>query len=165
VTKLEEKTIELEERLRLSRLFADVTKALMHGGTLRENLQQCSEAIVQRFDAAFAHVWTYNDREKVLELQASAGTSVQIDGPGLRAPVGEFKIDLTFTASWPPAACLAITPAGSALEIPASFSRRGFSAKFSAASSWKPSSRLTLRGNSSSTACFAVWRNPSCSEV
>jgi PAS domain S-box-containing protein len=94
VTKLEEKTIELEERLRLTRLFRDVTKALMHGGTLRENLQQCSEAIVQHLDAAFAHVWTHNGREKVLELQASAGTSAQIDGPGRRVPGDQFKIDL-----------------------------------------------------------------------
>jgi PAS domain S-box-containing protein len=94
VTKLEEKTVELEERLRLARLFRDVTKALMHGGTLQENLQQCSEAIVQHLDAAFVHVWTHNGREKVLELLASAGTSAQIDGPCRRVPGDQFQIDL-----------------------------------------------------------------------
>jgi PAS domain S-box-containing protein len=91
VSKLEEKNIELEERLRLTSLSMDVTTALMHGNALRESLQECCEALVRHLDAAFARVWTRKERENVLELQASAGTVA--DGHESSAAGCEFKID------------------------------------------------------------------------
>jgi hypothetical protein len=93
-------------------------------------------------------------------LGAEIGSSA-FSTPGIRS----YSIIPTFTVSWPPAAYLAITPTGYALQIPAFFSRRGCSAKSSAASFWKHSSRRTVPDNSSSTDCFAAWLNPSCSEV
>ena len=94
VAKLEEKNIELEERIRLACLSMDVTTALIHADTLRQVLQSSCEAVVRHLDAAFARVWTLNEREDVLELQASAGMYTHIDGPHRRVPVGQLKIGL-----------------------------------------------------------------------
>jgi PAS domain S-box-containing protein len=94
VAKLEEANIELEQRLKLSALSIDVGAALMHGNDLQEILQRCSEAMVRQLDAAFARIWTHNEREKMLELRASAGLYTHINGPHGRVPVGQFKIGL-----------------------------------------------------------------------
>ncbi len=82
------------EHDRLSGLTADIGIALTQGESLPEMLQMCSESIVRRLDAAFARIWTLNEREQVLELQASAGIYTHIDGPHGRVPVGKFKIGL-----------------------------------------------------------------------
>ena len=42
--------------------------------------------------AAFARIWTLNEREGVLELQASAGLYTHLNGPHGRVPLGQFKI-------------------------------------------------------------------------
>ena len=94
VAKLEDKNIELEERLRLNSLSMDVTTALMHGNTVREVLQRCSEVLVQHLDAALAGIWTHNEPQKILELQASAGMYRHTDGPDRRVPVGQLNIGL-----------------------------------------------------------------------
>lgn len=97
VAKLEEKNIELEERVRLTNLAMDVTAASMQGTTLQKILQTCSEALVQQLDAALARIWTLNHRENVLELQASAGFYATLDGPDgpdYRVPLGQSNIGL-----------------------------------------------------------------------
>lgn len=76
-------------------LTADVGKALTSGAPLREQLQQCAESLVQYIDAAFARIWTLNEAEQTLELQASAGIYTHIDGRldgHHRIPVGARKI-------------------------------------------------------------------------
>ncbi len=76
-------------------LRADVGVALTDSdATLQQVLQKCSQAIVDHLDAAFARIWLLNDREQVLELQASAGIYTRIDGDHARVPVGKFKIGL-----------------------------------------------------------------------
>ena len=42
--------------------------------------------------AAFARIWTLNEREGVLELQASAGLYTHLNGPHGKVPLGQFKI-------------------------------------------------------------------------
>lgn len=84
----------LAERTRLAEMTASIGVALTKGGTLRNTLQQCAEALVQHLDAAFARVWTVSDSGDMLELQASAGLYTHIDGPHGRVPVGKFKIGL-----------------------------------------------------------------------
>ena len=56
-------------------LAADVLTALTQGPSVQEALQACSEALVTRVDAAFARVWTLNEFDRVLELQASASST------------------------------------------------------------------------------------------
>src|SRR5687767_5915582 len=55
-------------------------------------LQSCAEAIVRHLDAAFARIWTLNEAEGLLELQASAGLYTHTDGAHGRVPVGMYKI-------------------------------------------------------------------------
>lgn len=82
------------ERARMAALGADVGKALVEGDTLPEILKRCAEAMVIHLDAAFARIWTLNEFENVLELQASAGLYTHLDGPHSHVPVGKFKIGL-----------------------------------------------------------------------
>lgn len=84
----------LLDQTRLSTLAADVGTTLTRAETLREMLQGCAEAVVQRLDAAFARIWTLDAAAQVLELQASAGMYTHLDGPHGRVPVGRFKIGL-----------------------------------------------------------------------
>jgi PAS domain S-box-containing protein len=82
------------ERVRLAALGSDIGVALTQGATKRDMLQRCAEALVKHLDAAFARVWTLNEAEDVLELQASAGLYTHLDGAHSRVPVGQFKIGL-----------------------------------------------------------------------
>ena len=84
----------LTDRSRLASLAADVGLVVTRAATLREMLAACTQAFVERFDVAFARIWTLNEAEQVLELQASSGLYTHIDGPHGRVPVGKFKIGL-----------------------------------------------------------------------
>ena len=85
---------ELLARSRLVALNADVAIALTRSDTLQDILQQCTEALVRHLDAAFARIWTLNEAESMLELQASAGMYTHINGSHSQIPVGQFKIGL-----------------------------------------------------------------------
>jgi PAS domain S-box-containing protein len=86
---------ELRARLeRQASLRADVSGALARGGTLRQVLQLCSDAIVENLGAAFARVWTVDAEGTTLELQASSGMYTHIEGGHARVPVGAFKIGM-----------------------------------------------------------------------
>jgi len=84
----------IAERIRLASFSATIGTALTRGGTLRDTLQNCAAAMVEYLGAAFARIWTLNESEQVLELQASAGIYTHTDGPHGRVPVGKFKIGL-----------------------------------------------------------------------
>jgi GAF domain-containing protein len=83
-------------RARQAALRADIHAAFSLGseGALPTMLQRSAEAIVRHLDAAFARIWTLNDRQNVLELQASAGLYTRLDGEHARVAVGELKIGL-----------------------------------------------------------------------
>ena len=82
----------LVERVRLAALREDISAALVSGVTLPAVLQNCAAALVKHLDAALARVWTLNEAENVLEIQASAGLYTHLNGPHGRVKVGEFKI-------------------------------------------------------------------------
>lgn len=84
----------VQEQLRLAGLIRDISLALIQSTGLQEMAQQCTEALVQHFAAAFARIWTLNAETQVLELQASAGMYTHLDGPHSRVPVGTLKIGL-----------------------------------------------------------------------
>jgi signal transduction histidine kinase/DNA-binding response OmpR family regulator len=73
-------------------LRADVSAALSKPVSTREMLRECAEAVVRRLDAAFARIWTSNDRETMLELQASAGMYTRLDGTYSCIPFGDLKV-------------------------------------------------------------------------
>ena len=74
---------------RQTALRAEISEVLTTGGDLHDILQQCSESMVRRFDAALARVWTFDSETGVLEMQASAGLYTELEGPMRRIPIGE----------------------------------------------------------------------------
>jgi PAS domain S-box-containing protein len=83
-------------RARQAALRADIHAAFCVGTetALQTMLQRGAEAIVRHLDAAFARIWTLNDRQQLLELQASAGLYTRLDGESSRVPVGQFQVGL-----------------------------------------------------------------------
>lgn len=77
---------------RQAALRADVTRAFSRKDNIHGILYQCVEALVHHLDAAFARIWTLNNDEGVLQLQASAGLYTRLDGTHSRIPVGKLKI-------------------------------------------------------------------------
>jgi signal transduction histidine kinase len=82
----------LIEQARMAALRADISMALATSGDLQTVLQKCAKALVTHLDAAFARIWTVNETENVLELQASAGIYTHLNGPHGRIKIGDFKI-------------------------------------------------------------------------
>ncbi len=80
-----------EQMLALGR---DVGLSLTQNEQLPAALQDCCKAIVRHVGAAFARIWTLDDAQQTLLLQASAGMYTHLDGPHGRVPVGQFKIGL-----------------------------------------------------------------------
>jgi PAS domain S-box-containing protein len=83
-------------RARQAALRADIHAAFSVGteGALPTMLQRSAEAIVRHLDAAFARIWTLDDRQSLLELRASAGLYTHLDGEHARVAVGDLKIGL-----------------------------------------------------------------------
>ena len=65
---------------------------MTNADSLAHALQQCAEALIMHLGAAFARIWTLNEREGVLELRASAGLYTHLNGPHGKVLVGQFKI-------------------------------------------------------------------------
>ena len=86
--------VERARHVRLTSLGAEIGTALGLNQDLRHSLQLCSELLVQYLNVAFFRIWTLNEAEQVLELQASAGMYTHINGPHGRGPVGMFKIGM-----------------------------------------------------------------------
>jgi len=84
----------LREQTLFTALTADIGIALNRSGGLQDVVRDCAQSLVNHLDAAFARIWTVNEAESVLELQASAGLYTHIDGPHSRVPIGAFKIGL-----------------------------------------------------------------------
>jgi signal transduction histidine kinase len=82
----------LGERARLESFRAEVRLSTTGTSTLEDRLLSCSEAIVQRLDAAFARIWLLDADAGVLELKASAGMYTHLDGAHSRVPMGQLKI-------------------------------------------------------------------------
>jgi PAS domain S-box-containing protein len=86
--------VQIQERSKLLALGSAVGRAITESDDLPTMLGRCAGAIVEHLDAAFARIWTLNEAEQVLELQASSGLYTHIDGPHGRVPVGTLKIGL-----------------------------------------------------------------------
>ena len=80
------------EARQLAATRGEVSIHLASAGSLREVLQHCTETVVDHLQGAFARIWTLDEPEATLVLQASAGMYTHLDGPHGRVKVGEFKI-------------------------------------------------------------------------
>jgi two-component system, NtrC family, sensor kinase len=83
---------EQAERNRIRIFQAAIDSAPTRSASLLPMLTQCTDAIVQHLDAAFARVWLLNPETNMLELRASSGLYTHIDGGHAQVPVGKFKI-------------------------------------------------------------------------
>jgi PAS domain S-box-containing protein len=92
ITERKELESQLHDRVQLAEFQAAIGAALIEPGGLKQQLQKCAQAIVDSFAAAFARIWTLNEAEQMLELQASAGLYTHLNGDYSRIPVGELKI-------------------------------------------------------------------------
>jgi signal transduction histidine kinase len=71
-------------------LIGEIGYALTRGSTLHEMLQRCADAMVRHLDAALARIWTVDEIERELVLQATSGDA-EPDAPD-RVPMGRTKI-------------------------------------------------------------------------
>ena len=88
--------LELRRQARDARQLAatrgEINVHLTGAAPLRETLQRCTQTVVDALQGAFARIWTLDEAEATLILQASAGCYTHLDGPHGRVPVGAFKI-------------------------------------------------------------------------
>ena len=82
----------LAERARLAAFRADVGSALGMSDTLPVILNCCTQAAVQHLNATFARIWTFNPKDDVFELKASAGLYTRLNGTYSRVPITKFII-------------------------------------------------------------------------
>jgi hypothetical protein len=61
------------ERIQFEFLGTAIGFALAQADTIGQGLQQSAEAIIHYTGAAFARIWTLNEKTDELELEASAG--------------------------------------------------------------------------------------------
>ena len=90
--RVSERTGDLAEQGRLAALASDIAMVLASGAGIQETLQRSAELMVLFLDAAFVRIWTLDDRQKVLEMQASAGMYKHRDGAHGRVPLGQLEI-------------------------------------------------------------------------
>jgi two-component system, sensor histidine kinase and response regulator len=76
----------------LASLTSAVGLALTKSTNLDQMLQRCADALVADLDGALARIWTLNESGEMLDLRASAGASVRLDGRQSRVPIGSFTI-------------------------------------------------------------------------
>ena len=67
------------ERHRLATLVAEVGVTLTGAGSLSHGLKRCAEILACQNGVALARIWTVDERERALVLQASAGECPQSD--------------------------------------------------------------------------------------
>ena len=98
-----ERTAALEQEVRtrqqaendaraLASLTSAVGLALTRPTDLDRMLQCCAEALVADLDGGLARIWTLDEGAQVLELRASAGSHLELDGVQARVRVGNSSV-------------------------------------------------------------------------
>ncbi|MEE3719615.1 PAS domain S-box protein [Tumidithrix elongata RA019] len=91
---------DLLERVHLSILMAELGSMQSHADSLAELLDGCVESLWRHLNIALAQIWTLDETESVLELQASAGL-YHIEMTHRHIPVGQYKVGLIAQARQP----------------------------------------------------------------
>lgn len=82
----------LQHQAKLIALSASIGEAITKADSLQITLQGCAEVMVKYLEPMFARIWTLNEVDNVLELQASAGVYTHLNGRYARIPLGELEI-------------------------------------------------------------------------
>ncbi|MBE9102299.1 GAF domain-containing protein [Vacuolonema iberomarrocanum] len=88
ITERKQTETELQERSLLSDLVAETGILLSQGGTIKELLTDCANLIVRHLQFPFVRLWTFNNDNQMLELQATAGQHSQAKEFGTLIPLG-----------------------------------------------------------------------------
>ena len=80
------------EAQRLAAMRGRISVSLGGVESLPVILHRCAQTLVDSLDGAFARIWTLDEAENTLCLQASAGLYTHLDGLHGRVKVGDFKI-------------------------------------------------------------------------
>ena len=91
-TEKKQADIALGEQAELLTVGKKIGQVLSHSFSMQEMLQGCATVINENIGAAFTRIWLYNDADKILELQASAGMYTHIEGKHQCIPLGQYKI-------------------------------------------------------------------------
>jgi PAS domain S-box-containing protein len=83
----------MAERHRLAALAAQVGDVLAGSDSLRQGLQKCAELLAGNIDVGLAGIWTADEQQGALELQASAGVPAGFDGAPARELLGRLTIE------------------------------------------------------------------------
>ena len=83
---------ELQRHVRHTEFSAAIGVAISQSPAQPEMLQACVEAMVTHLNACSAQIWTLDELEGVLELQAIAGTDTRLDDAHARVPLGRQKV-------------------------------------------------------------------------
>lgn len=70
----------LYAQLRLAEFVAHINSIIVQDNTLNIMLDNCADTLINHLNVAFARIWTFNENNNMLELQASAG----MDTPATR---------------------------------------------------------------------------------
>ncbi|WP_206753920.1 GAF domain-containing protein [Microcoleus sp. FACHB-1515] len=76
----------------MAALRADIGAALTEAESLHDMLQRCAIALHEHLGASLARIWMLDESERVLTLQANAGTSTSVNLNHRRVSVGQYKV-------------------------------------------------------------------------
>jgi PAS domain S-box-containing protein len=85
---------DLKERADLSAFQAEMGVVLTYCETVEILLSRCTEVMIHHLSGALARIWTLNEKENLLELQASPRMDTQADDPYRRVAIGQYNIGL-----------------------------------------------------------------------
>jgi PAS domain S-box-containing protein len=92
ITERKQIEAELDMRVRLSILRAEIGMTMARTVELSEMLQECAFILVNSLDVAVLRIWVLDESRNLLELQASAGMDADLEEMQKQIPVGQGEI-------------------------------------------------------------------------
>ncbi|MEJ7604942.1 MAG: GAF domain-containing protein [Bryobacteraceae bacterium] len=80
------------ERDRHLALMLEIARSLAGSGTMRQLLRGCTDALVKHLSVGLARIWTVDESNQTLELQAGSGVSTSIEGEFASIPIGQLLV-------------------------------------------------------------------------
>ena len=97
--------MELAKHALFASLRAEFGVALGQHQGQGEVLERCAGLLVQYLDAALVRIWTLNEAEQLLQMQAGAGRHTDMDGQWAQVPVGTSMIGMIARQRRPHLSC------------------------------------------------------------
>ncbi|MCA9468284.1 MAG: hypothetical protein KC643_22985, partial [Nitrospira sp.] len=92
ITKRKQWEEQLAEQNRMLALDAEIGRIISQQQELQPLLQKCTQAVVHHLRAVNAHIWLHRPEHHMLELQASAGDSTDLESLRRQIPIGQLLV-------------------------------------------------------------------------